>query len=126
MYCNCVLLLFNGLVCLTCFILLLCFILPSEALTKKCPPSLQAHRTNLVVETLSGLHVVSRIKAMLASLYSYFAHSPKQHLEFVNLAEVMQSKGLTILKNVTTRWISMLSLAVRVMNEYKVLLVKMQ
>ena len=37
----------------------------------------------------------------------------------------MQAKGLKILKNVKTRWISMLSPAVRVMNEYRVLLVKM-
>jgi hypothetical protein len=47
------------------------------------------------------------------------------HLEFVKLAEVMQSKGLKILKNIQTRWINILSPAVRVMNEYMVLLVKM-
>ena len=37
----------------------------------------------------------------------------------------MQSKGLKILKNIKTRWISMLSPSVRVMNEYRPLLVKM-
>jgi len=37
----------------------------------------------------------------------------------------MQAKGVKILKNVQTSWISMLSPAVRVMNEYRVLLVKM-
>jgi hypothetical protein len=86
---------------------------------------LQAHRTNLAVEALSNLPMVSQIEEMLASLYVFFAHSPKRHLEFTKLAEVMQSKGLKILKNITTRWISMLAPAVRVMNEYKVLLVKM-
>ena len=62
---------------------------------------------------------------MLQSLHAFFAHSPKRHLEFQKLAEVMHSKGLKILKNVKTRWISMLSPAIRVMNEYRVLLVKM-
>jgi hypothetical protein len=63
---------------------------------------LQAHRTNLAVEALSNLPMVSRIEEMLASLYVFFAHSPKRHLEFIKLAEVMQSKGLKILKNITT------------------------
>jgi hypothetical protein len=61
---------------------------------------------------------------MLASLYAFFSHSPKRHIVFEKLAETLQSKGLKILKNVTTCWISMLSPAVRVMNEYKVMLVK--
>jgi hypothetical protein len=65
-----------------------------------------------VVEALSNLLVVSRIEELLASVYAFFA-------------EVMQSKGLKILKNITTWWISMLAPTVRVMNEYKVLLVKM-
>jgi hypothetical protein len=83
-------------------------------------------RTNLVVQTLSDLPVVSQIEDLLQSLYAYFNKSPKQHLQFVKLTEVLQSKGLKILKNVKTRWISILSPAVRVMNEYKVLLVIMK
>ena len=62
---------------------------------------------------------------MLQSLHAFFAHSPKRHLEFPKLAEVMHLKGLKILKNIKTRWISMLSPSVRIMNEYRVLLVKM-
>ena len=87
--------------------------------------SMQAHKTNLAVRTLSALSVVKRIEDMLTSLHAFFAKSPKKHLEFVKLAELMQSKGLKILKNVKTRWISMLSLAVRVMSEYRPLIVKM-
>ena len=79
----------------------------------------------MVVEAFSDLPVVARIEEMLGSLYAFFAHSPKRHLEFVKLAEVMQSKGLKILNNIQTRWINMLSPVVRVMNEYRVLLVKM-
>ena len=62
---------------------------------------------------------------MLAALYNFFTHSPKRHVEFVKLAEVMETKGLKILQNVKTRWISMLAPTVRVMNEYRTLLVKM-
>jgi hypothetical protein len=49
---------------------------------------------------MTNVDVELWIEAMLASLYSYFVHSIKQHLEFVKLVEVMQSKGLKILKNV--------------------------
>ena len=85
----------------------------------------QAHRTNLAVKTLSALPMVERIEDMLMSLHAFFAKSPKRHLEFVKLAELMHSKGLKILKNIKTRWISMLSPSVRVMSEYRPLLVKM-
>jgi hypothetical protein len=68
--------------------------------------------------------MVERIESMLQRLYNFFAHSPKKHLEYVKLAEVMETKGLKILKNIKTQWISMLSLAIRVMNKYKTLLVK--
>ena len=84
----------------------------------------QAHRTNLVVQTLNALPLVERIEDILSSLYT-FAHSPKRHLEFVKPAELMQSKDLKILKNIQTRWIRMLSPAMQVMKEYRVLLVKM-
>ncbi|KAG0572981.1 hypothetical protein KC19_VG138700 [Ceratodon purpureus] len=83
-----------------------------------------AHRTNLAVEALSKLEVVSRIEAMLASLFRFFSKSPKRHREYQALAEHMNSKGLKILRNVKTRWISMLSPALRIMNEYNVLVVK--
>ena len=81
--------------------------------------------TNLAVEALNDLLIVARIEEMLGSLYAFFVHSPKRHLEFVKLAKVMQSEGLKILKNIQTRWINMLSPAVRVINKYIVLLVEM-
>jgi hypothetical protein len=86
---------------------------------------LQSHRTNLAVNTLSNLAVVNRIEDLIQSLHSYFTRSPKRHLEFVNLAEVLETKGLKILRQVKTRWLSMISPAIRVMNEYKTLVVKM-
>lgn len=69
---------------------------------------------------------MGQIEGMLQDLYTYFSHSPKWHLEFVKLSEVIQIKGLKILKNIKTRWLSMLSPIVRVMNEYRMLLMKME
>jgi hypothetical protein len=86
---------------------------------------MQLHRTNLAIKILSGLRVVNRIEDLLQTLHSNFARSPKRHLEFIKLAEVLQTKGLKILKQVKTRWLSMLSPAIRVMNEYRTLVVKM-
>ena len=86
---------------------------------------LQFHRTNLAVKTLSSLPVVNRIEDLLQTLHSYFARSPKRHLEFVKLAEILETKGLKILRQVKTRWLSMMSPAIRVMNEYRTLVVKM-
>jgi hypothetical protein len=80
---------------------------------------------NLVVEALDKLPILQKIESLLIDLYSYFCKFPKKHIEFCKLAEVMETKGLKILKNIKTRWISMLSPAIRAMNEYRTLLVKM-
>ena len=77
------------------------------------------------MKALSNLLVVDRIESMMQSVHAFFAHSPKRHLEFVKLVELMQSKGLKIAKNIKTSWISMLSPSMRLMNEYRPLLVKM-
>jgi hypothetical protein len=79
---------------------------------------------NLAVELLSDLPMVEGIEDMLANLYTYFFKSPQKHLECLKLAELMETKGLKILRNIKTRWISMLVPTVRVMNEYRTLLVK--
>ena len=86
----------------------------------------QARKTNLAVKALGDLPVVSRVEDMLGVLHRFFAHSLKRHLQFQKLAEVMNSKELKILKNIKTRWISMLLFAIKVLNEYNVLLVKME
>jgi hypothetical protein len=84
-----------------------------------------AHRTDLAVEVLSELDMVSSVEKLLKKLHSYFSKSPKRHLELEKLSELMVSKGGKILNNVKTRWISMLSPLKRVLSEYRVLLVKM-
>jgi hypothetical protein len=80
-----------------------------------------AHQTNLVVQTLSSLLSVIHLEHLLQTLRNYFAHSPKKHLEFTKLVEMLETKGSKIFLNVKTRWISMLSLAKRLKIEYKTL-----
>ncbi len=82
------------------------------------------HYTNLAIK-LIRIAFGDLLENMLQTLHSYFARSPKRHLEFTKLEELMQIKGNKIFRNVKTRWISMLNLAKKVMAEYKTLLVKM-
>ncbi len=46
-------------------------------------------------------------------------------LEFVNLAKTLKTKGLKLLHNIKTHWISMVNLWKRVLGECKSLIVKM-
>jgi hypothetical protein len=85
-----------------------------------------SHRTNLAVKELSHLPVIQKIENILHVLHKYFARSPKRHIEFTKLAEVMETKGLKILRDVKTRWLSMVSPLKRVMSEYRTLIQKMQ
>jgi len=84
-----------------------------------------AHRTNLAVEPLSNLPVVSKLEALCQTMHAYFSHSPKRHLEFQKLANYMESEGLRMLRNVKTRWISLLEPLRKVMGEYKTMIAKM-
>jgi hypothetical protein len=84
-----------------------------------------AHRTNLAVEPLSNLPVVSKLESLCQALYTYFTMSSKKHLEFHSLADIVETEGLRMLKNVKTRWISLLEPLKRVLGEYKTLIVKM-
>jgi hypothetical protein len=86
---------------------------------------LQAYKTNLTVDVLGQMPIVSGIEEMLADIYTFFCKSSKKHLEFVKLVELLNSKGNKILRNIKTRWLSMLAPTVRIMNEYRPLLVKM-
>ena len=84
-----------------------------------------AHKTNLAVEPLSDLPIVGKIEDLCQAMYGYFSHSPKRHLEFQRLPDVLEIEGRKILRNVKTRWISLLDPLKRVMGEYKTLIVKM-
>lgn len=82
------------------------------------------HRVELVLQTLSKMEVVSNVED-LQSMHVYFAYSPKRHIEFTKLASLMEKKGNKLIKQVKTRWISMLKPAKRVFAQYPILLYKM-
>ena len=84
-----------------------------------------AHRTNLAVQALSNLPVVAKIEALCQAMFSYFSHSPKRHLQFQRLTELVETEGRHMLRNVKTRWLSLLDPLKRVMGEYKALVATM-
>jgi hypothetical protein len=66
--------------------------------TNYAPFSINVHwiaqRCNLTFKTLSTLGIVRNIQDLLQSCHEYFAHSPKRHLEFIKLINMMETKGL--------------------------------
>jgi hypothetical protein len=85
-----------------------------------------AHHTNVAVQSLGNLTLITKIEGFILNTYGYFSHSPKRHLEFQRLAQILEAKGNKILKNVKTKWMSMLDPLKRIMVEYRLLLVVMQ
>ncbi len=81
--------------------------------TQQIPFLIRIHcmprRTNLKMQSLFSMPMVSKLKDLLQSLYGYFFRSPNCYLEFTNLVEIVEIKGLKVLRNVKTSWISMLA-----------------
>ncbi len=73
----------------------------------------------------SQIPIVKYIEDLLLSFYSFFSHSPKMHIEFFKLVDLMKTKGSKNLRNVKTCWVSMLSAAKQVMLIYMLLIAKM-
>ena len=100
-----------------------------QLLENWCPFVLQIHyfgyKFNLVVKTLSDLEIVGEIEDLIKVTHAYFAHSPKKYAEFHSLALLMETKRLKLLKNVCTRWCSLISPLRRVLAEYPTLMTKM-
>jgi hypothetical protein len=65
-----------------------------------------------------------KIEALFVSMYMYFAQSINRHLEHTKLAKIMETKGLKILCNVKTWWVSMFTPSKHLLFEYKSLVVK--
>jgi hypothetical protein len=61
----------------------------------------------------------------MARTHAFFNHSPKRLVEFQKLAENIETKGLRPLKNVATRWVSLLEPLRRLLGEYRTLMAKM-
>jgi hypothetical protein len=54
------------------------------------------HYSNLAVEPLSNLPVVSKLESLCQSLYTYFCTSSKKHLEYHKLADIVETESLQI------------------------------
>jgi hypothetical protein len=83
------------------------------------------HQTNLTILVLNKLALVMHIKNMLQSLYSFFRIVPRRFWNLWTLPRHWKTKGLKLLRNIKTCWISMLSPLKCVLGEYKSLIVKM-
>jgi hypothetical protein len=66
-----------------------------------------------------------QLEGLLKALYQYFCNSPKMHLEFTKLVNIMEIKWLKLLRNVLKWWICMFSWTKRVITKYKTFFVKM-
>jgi hypothetical protein len=84
-----------------------------------------AHRVNLAAKTLSVLTIFQNSEKLMVRIHAFFNHSPKRLVEFQKLAEIMETKGLRPLKNVATRWVSLLEPLRRLLGEYRTLMAKM-
>jgi hypothetical protein len=58
--------------------------------------------------------------------HAYFSHSPKKYNEYKAFASSINTKGLKLLKNVTTRWLSLLEPMRCLMSEFRTVLGKME
>ncbi len=83
------------------------------------------HHTNLVVQTLSKMDIVGKIKDVLQSLYFYLFHSPKKIQKSIKLVDMMEIKGQQIFKFIKMHWISMLFTTKTILSKYYALVLKM-
>jgi hypothetical protein len=50
------------------------------------------------MQALFKLNMVCRLENLFQTLYAYFNESPKKHLEFNKLVEIMETQGNKLLK----------------------------
>jgi hypothetical protein len=67
-----------------------------------------AHKINVAMKTLSQLEIFHAVEELMRICHAYFFHSPKKYSEFKSFAQTIDTKGLKLLKNVTTCWLSLL------------------
>ena len=84
-----------------------------------------AHKLQLAAQVLSETELMSTVEDVLQTTHAYFAHSPKRISEFCTLAQLMETKGFKLLKNVKTRWISCHAPMRRLILEWKPVMAKM-
>lgn len=85
-----------------------------------------AHNTNLAVLTFFSLLMVARLKDLLQSIYIFFYKPPKSHLKLIKLAQIVETKGNKLLRNIKFQWIVVLNLLKHVLEKYYHLLMKIE
>ncbi len=55
--------------------------------------ALYEHHTNFIMQTLFKMGIMGKIENVLQSFYDYFFHRPERTQEFVELANVVETKG---------------------------------
>ncbi len=71
------------------------------------------------------MSMVSKLEDLHQLIYGYFSSSPKCHLEFQKLTEIVKAKGLNFFQNVKIRWINMLTPLKQIGKKFKMLITKM-
>jgi len=84
-----------------------------------------AHRCNLAFKALLSLGIFSDIEKVLSIMHAYFCKSPKCFSEFKSLTELIETKGLKMLRNVQIRWVNLIEPLRRLLSEYRTLIYKM-
>jgi hypothetical protein len=85
-----------------------------------------AHRTNLAIQSLFTMLMVSKLEDLLQTFYAYFFSSPKHHLQFTKLVAVVKIKGPEVIPNLKTRWISIFQPLKCIGKKHRILIVKME
>jgi hypothetical protein len=50
-----------------------------------------AHRENLAFQSLFDLIFIATLESFMTNFYGYFNHSPKKHLEFQRLVQILET-----------------------------------
>jgi hypothetical protein len=74
-----------------------------------------AYRINLATKTLYANLIFQNSKRLMQNSHEFINKSPKKLSEFFKLVDVIEIKGLWLLQNVATRWISLLELHWRIL-----------
>jgi len=99
----------------------------TSQLKEKHAPNLigVAYHCNLAFKALSNLSIFAEIEKLLLVTHLYFSKSLKRLSEVRMLAELIETKGLKLLRNVQTRWVSLIEPLRRLLSEHKTLIYKM-
>lgn len=84
-----------------------------------------AYRLNLAYKTVLELEIFHTGEELIRLVYAHFAYSPKKRAKFHTLAQLMETKGLKMLKQVKTRWINMIKPLRQLLAKYRSLMEKM-